>query len=774
MVSPPLKSAVGLSDTESGLELYAAWATTHLRDARCTIAIDDLQHADQAPNVSSFLERLADSLKDHIKWVFSSRTNGSLPVTRWQAYGDADATVTAYDLRMTLDDAVDIATSMDSPATVKELAFLVEQTRGFPVPITYAIRLSARRGSAAGITEGTRSFTFGFLAKQLWASLQIHECALLEVAAFLPPIHVHDYETAGYEMASSVIFRLCDDIAFLNVTETGIFSMHDLFRDFVRLQVSLGGPKKQHKCCDSAVSILMQSRHYNEAFELLLEFGDTSKIIDAVEDHPSSITDLSVIHRVVCATERVPPAKLKLEILYIQTEHWSWFDEPHKSLQFAEELIRRLDAPSRHLLCALRSIYRIIDGRDAEEQLDWLARMSELVGRLDENDAVQAYACQASLLARFPETLKEARSLARLVQRKMNVLDSLAQVNAQIALANALHYLGDNDAALRATNEAVAVARAVNNVQELARTLNSHGLMLMCVFDPDVELIFEPLRDAVERTGSWRFAHVSHWFQAPYQAWKGDIAAARAAFELPLAVFPSQVASKSRLKAVYQHSKNLCNLLNGNMHAVVTDFEMHGPPKDADIAYEILTEVAVAYAFISNLAGCDDVLKQAKKLRESFPTRSLGLLRQAFFVEIIAVCAAGRWSQAKRLDERYRGITRGLATFGELVSRFCLGPPFISLNEALDRHLGQAYVGLIALLMKRLIASNQHLTEIPLTEAEIEVLRLLALGRSNKEIANARFRSTETIKRQVSSIYKKLSVDNRTRAVAVARERGFL
>jgi ATP/maltotriose-dependent transcriptional regulator MalT len=773
MASPPHESVVDVMDAQSELELYTAWASTHLRDAKCTIAIDDLQHADHAHSVSAFLERLTDLSKERIKWVFSSRTHGTLPVLRWQAYGEADATVTADDLRMTVDDAVEIAASLHSPATAKQLEFLVEQTRGFPVPLTYAIRLSARRGSIVGITEGTRSFTFGFLAEQLWTSLPVQECALLEVAAFLPPIHVHDFENAGYERASSTISRLCDDIAFLSITQAGIFSMHDLFRDFVKLQVSLGGPNKQHECCERAVDILMQSKHYNEGFELLIEIGNTLKLMDAVEDFSSSITDLSVTHRVVCATQHILPVKLRLEMLYLQTEYWSWFEEPHKSRQFAEELIRRTDAPSRHLLCALRSIYRIIDTCTAEEQLEWLARMPEIVGRLNERDSAQAYACQASLLARFPETQPEARSLVHRVKRKINALDSIAQVNAQIALANAFHYLGENEAALRATSEAAAAAKAVNNVRELARTLNSLGLMLMCVFDPDVELVFDPLRDAVERTGSWRFAHISHWFQAPYRAWKGDVDAAFAACDLQLAIIPSE-ASKSRLKAVQRHSQNLCLILNGNFQAIVTDFETAGVPKDADIAYEILTEVAAAYAFTSNLAECDNILKRAKQLRDSLPARSLSLLRQAIFVEIIAMCVAGHWSQAKRLDEQYRGTTEGLASFGEVVSRFCHGPPFVSVIEALDRHLGQPYVGLIALLMKRFIESNRHLTEVPLTEAEIEVLRLLALGRSNKEIASTRLRSAETIKRQVSSIYKKLSVDNRTGAVAIAREHGLL
>jgi len=56
----------------------------------------------------------------------------------------------------------------------------------------------------------------------------------------------------------------------------------------------------------------------------------------------------------------------------------------------------------------------------------------------------------------------------------------------------------------------------------------------------------------------------------------------------------------------------------------------------------------------------------------------------------------------------------------------------------------------------------------------MDVLRLIAVGKSNKEIASARKRSEETIKRQVASLYKKLGVENRTSAAAVARERGII
>ena len=62
----------------------------------------------------------------------------------------------------------------------------------------------------------------------------------------------------------------------------------------------------------------------------------------------------------------------------------------------------------------------------------------------------------------------------------------------------------------------------------------------------------------------------------------------------------------------------------------------------------------------------------------------------------------------------------------------------------------------------------------PLTEKEVEILRLIAAGCSNKEIADAMFKSTGTIKNQVSSVMAKLGVRDRTRAVLKALEQGIL
>lgn len=61
-----------------------------------------------------------------------------------------------------------------------------------------------------------------------------------------------------------------------------------------------------------------------------------------------------------------------------------------------------------------------------------------------------------------------------------------------------------------------------------------------------------------------------------------------------------------------------------------------------------------------------------------------------------------------------------------------------------------------------------------LTRREVEVLRLLAAGQSNREIAELSGTSEGTVKNQVSSILGKLGVRDRTRAVLRAVDLGLL
>jgi DNA-binding NarL/FixJ family response regulator len=68
---------------------------------------------------------------------------------------------------------------------------------------------------------------------------------------------------------------------------------------------------------------------------------------------------------------------------------------------------------------------------------------------------------------------------------------------------------------------------------------------------------------------------------------------------------------------------------------------------------------------------------------------------------------------------------------------------------------------------------SQHIADDALTEREIDVLRRVAAGQSNKEIAIILGVSESTIKAHIHSILPKLNASDRTHAVTIALKRGI-
>lgn len=64
--------------------------------------------------------------------------------------------------------------------------------------------------------------------------------------------------------------------------------------------------------------------------------------------------------------------------------------------------------------------------------------------------------------------------------------------------------------------------------------------------------------------------------------------------------------------------------------------------------------------------------------------------------------------------------------------------------------------------------------ESPLTDRELQVLRLLGEGKSNKETASILHISDQTVKNHISHIFSKLGVNDRTSAVIMAINQGWI
>ena len=106
------------------------------------------------------------------------------------------------------------------------------------------------------------------------------------------------------------------------------------------------------------------------------------------------------------------------------------------------------------------------------------------------------------------------------------------------------------------------------------------------------------------------------------------------------------------------------------------------------------------------------------------------------------------------------------------------GPPMIPLLRhaaARGQHRDYAH-RLLAVIDGTAVAPmpDQDGLLSPLSEREVEVLRLVAAGLPNRDVGERLFISEKTVKKHLSNILGKLGATNRTQAVDQARRLGLL
>lgn len=97
----------------------------------------------------------------------------------------------------------------------------------------------------------------------------------------------------------------------------------------------------------------------------------------------------------------------------------------------------------------------------------------------------------------------------------------------------------------------------------------------------------------------------------------------------------------------------------------------------------------------------------------------------------------------------------------------------LELSSALFA-ISAGYVVFSHTALSSVAATEEHEGHQPLTEREIEVLRLMGSGKSNKAIGEALNVSEHTAKFHVGSILSKLGVDTRTNAVRIGIKLGLI
>jgi DNA-binding NarL/FixJ family response regulator len=96
------------------------------------------------------------------------------------------------------------------------------------------------------------------------------------------------------------------------------------------------------------------------------------------------------------------------------------------------------------------------------------------------------------------------------------------------------------------------------------------------------------------------------------------------------------------------------------------------------------------------------------------------------------------------------------------------------LHRELLETIRAVHAGKKALSPEASFELGEHATDDPLTPAEVEILRLIAAGNGNKQIADRLSITEETVKGRVKNILSKLKANDRTHAATIGLKRGII
>ncbi len=165
-------------------------------------------------------------------------------------------------------------------------------------------------------------------------------------------------------------------------------------------------------------------------------------------------------------------------------------------------------------------------------------------------------------------------------------------------------------------------------------------------------------------------------------------------------------------------------------------------------------------------------------------------------VAVLDVClpSASGPALARRLRELMPGLIilalSGFNTEDLVIQMIRAGASGYLLKTATGAEIAEAIrravrgeAPLTPAVASRVLQQIRHLSQVQaqaaaradgLTERELEILQLVAHGKSNREIAQALFLSERTVENHLQNIYRKLNVHDRTQATLIAMRKGYV
>jgi predicted ATPase/DNA-binding CsgD family transcriptional regulator len=336
----------------------------------------------------------------------------------------------------------------------------------------------------------------------------------------------------------------------------------------------------------------------------------------------------------------------------------------------------------------------------------------------------------------------------------------LAQALNGLALVTRLQ--GDLDASRAAGEEGLTVSRATGDPLRIAYALRQLGRTVREQGDHRAArpLLEESLPILQATANPWEFGYTLHELGS-VAVWEGDYAQAVVRYSESLrALEGAGLGTLGVLRTLAYVARLQGDLDLAVAHERAAVAQCRGEMETLSLAACLSDLAGIAFARgeprrAARLFGASEALCEPARL----PYVLLPIMRRAREQDVAAVrvalgeeAFAAEWAAGKAL------------------------PPDLAIAEAFSPYAEDGNQRSQPETASAGLSSTAHRPAFPdhLTAREVEVLRLVAGGKSNAEIAGALVLSVHTVERHVANIFAKLGAHNRAEAAAVAARHGLV
>lgn len=773
----PALAARVLAVSEPVREL-SDWFVEHVKEASFTIVIDDLHYAAQDVAAVAFLADVIERTSDRISWIIAARTDAGLPSATWIAYGRMDLPIGEDDLRFTPEEALAAAAS-DSLSAIDsaEIEALRSLTGGWPVALNIALRTRTHVRDLQSAAAGTRDVIYRYLAEQILTSLPPEHRTFLENTCIFSTFDTGIVEGLG--MSAAMLAELRRNVPFLTESSPGEFRYHDLFREFLENELVRSGRAHWLAVLRAGAGILEARGDETAALLMYARASESGAIVRIVERSGFALFERGESEALRVAVAALPD-ELKNANAMVQGVR-AMLEAGRGHFEVAEPAFlaaidRAEDAEVRLRLVHRYAVELVRQGRDCVELLEPYA--------LDKNVPPQAQLPILGTLATAYAGTGDYRHAENTIERALKVADAGTPDDTRARLLQQAAYVyqfTDLPRARKYAELAIEASLARNLYDVAARACSVlYAILYNETTDPAGLLaVLEKLGEYARKGGSEQTRLYGLIASYDLQVERGEDAALEA---IDRELQQSHAALPLASSEMLVPARALRQTWAGNFDRAYALIKEIAPLQRDDERRAVAASLASLCAFAAGLPGEGDAFaREANAALEKTTASNMQTIRARLFLAL-AEMQRGRVREAHRhiaTAERAIGPSmhqlRAFAHAVRVAYRLNLAQSEDGAWDAALERLRDAHSGGIARMLGALPkAGTQAEGYSALTPAEREILQMLALGASSKEIGTKTARSPQTVDTHIRSICRKLGCSGRREAVALATSSGWV